>query len=122
MVLDDDPTTRRFLRDVLEKLFQHRVTEAANVKQGLSQVRVSCPDMILLDQHLPDGTAVDFCQLLSQMQAPKDVPKWLITGEKPLAWDSGFWERFNVRGFMVKPFPIELIDDVIHRCLPEFVA
>ena len=119
MIVDDDPTTRSFLRDVLVKLFGHRVTVASSIEQGLEHVRGSCPDLILLDRHLPDGTALEFCRRLSEFQAASEVPKWLITGEKPLSWDAGFWRRFNVQGVLVKPFRIDLIDHIVHQCLQE---
>lgn len=117
LIVDDDLLTRRFLRDVLEKLLRHTVEEASSVAAALERAGTTQFDLVFLDQNLPDGTALDLCQALSQLQPHLLTPKWLITGEKPLVWDTKVWTHFGVQGYLVKPFRIHAITDVLNRCL-----
>ena len=117
LILDDDALTRQFVHDVVEKLYHHHAVEASNLKEGLQCVHAQPPDLIFLDQHLPDGTATEFCQLLAQVRSTPEIPIWLITGEKPLSWDPESWRKLGVRGFLVKPFHIEYLHEVIEQCL-----
>jgi len=115
LVVDDDPVIRQFLRDVLEKLLGHTVTEASSLQKVLQLGSPPPVDFIFLDQTLPDGTALDVCQALSQLSGWGEVPKWLITGEKPLEWDPELWSRFKVRGYTVKPIRIDQIEKILNK-------
>jgi DNA-binding response OmpR family regulator len=117
LVMDDDLTTRRFLRDILEKYLKHTVSEASTVENALEQTRLNRFDLMLLDQHLPDGNAVDFCHTLARDRSQQDIPKWIITGEKPLEEDSLMWQQLRVAGHLVKPFHIEHVLRVVEQCL-----
>lgn len=115
LVLDDDPTTRQFLRDILEKILKHQVSEAGSVGKALELAGGQAFDLMLLDLRLPDGTAMDVCKGLKERGTGADVPKWVITGEKPLDWDEALWASFGVRGCLVKPFPIEKLVGLIEQ-------
>jgi CheY-like chemotaxis protein len=118
LVMDDDSVTRVFLGDVLGKLFNHTVHAAASVEEALDAAVRAPMDLMFLDQNLPDGTAVEFCETLAQAPGRRTVPKWLVTGEKPLRWDAAFWRGFDVRGCLIKPFRIDQIERILQECLP----
>lgn len=117
LVLDDDPVTRQFLRDVLEKLLKHSVEDASRVESAVEIARGRPFDFMFLDMNLPDGTALDFCRALSRLDIGVGTPKCLITGNKPLEWDSGPWSGFGVKGCLVKPFKIDSLVDILNECL-----
>lgn len=119
LILDDDATTRKLLRDVFERLLKHGVKEAVNVSEAVQLARTESFDLMFLDQNLPDGTVLDFCQMLAQLGISKKIPKWVVTGEKPLEWNSQIWYRYGVLGYMVKPFQIETLIDIADRCLKQ---
>ncbi|MCL4547316.1 MAG: sigma-54 dependent transcriptional regulator [Bacteroidetes bacterium] len=66
LVVDDEKLIRWSLKQNLEKE-SFNVLEAENVKIGLEQVSESEPDLIILDQRLPDGTGIEFIQKLREM-------------------------------------------------------
>ena len=113
LVIDDDPIVRQFLRDVLEKLFHHTVLEASSLENVIEITNQPVVDFILLDQTLPDGTALDVCQSLRQISGWENVPKWIITGERPLKWDQKFWSLLSVKGYLVKPLHIDQIENLL---------
>ncbi len=66
LVVDDEKLIRWSLRQHLQNL-SFSVLEAETVKIGLSRVSEFEPDLIILDQHLPDGTGIEFIQKLKEM-------------------------------------------------------
>ena len=52
LVVDDEPSMRRYLQTVLE-LDSYRVTTAANGDEALEQVQKWSPDLVLLDMVMP---------------------------------------------------------------------
>jgi len=63
LVVDDEPTMRRFLRPALEGQ-GYRVIEAASASEALVQATTHNPDLVLLDLGLPDGDGVDVTRRL----------------------------------------------------------
>ena len=55
MVVDDDPDVVEILRLVLETA-GYEVASANSAAQGLEKVKEFCPDLVLLDVMMPDGT------------------------------------------------------------------
>ena len=59
LVVEDDPSIRRFLTTSLP-LHGLEVVEAADLRAALAAVSTHPPDLVLLDLGLPDGDGVDF--------------------------------------------------------------
>lgn len=59
LIVEDEPPIRRFLRNTLG-VQNYRVVEAADGREGLSQLAAARPDLILLDLGLPDMDGLDF--------------------------------------------------------------
>jgi CheY-like chemotaxis protein len=59
LIVDDDPAMRAVLRSAVAR-HADRVAEAADGRDALRAMRAECPDLVLLDLHLPppDGWAV----------------------------------------------------------------
>ncbi|MCL6097188.1 MAG: sigma-54 dependent transcriptional regulator [Bacteroidetes bacterium] len=66
LVVDDEKLIRWSLKQNLQKE-SFNVLEAESVKIGLELVSESEPDLIILDQRLPDGTGIEFIQKLREM-------------------------------------------------------
>ena len=70
IVIEDEPTIRRFIRMSLEAE-GCQVHEAESVKRGLIEAGTRHPDMVVLDLGLPDGDGVDF---IRDLRAWSDIP------------------------------------------------
>ena len=65
LIVEDDPTLRRLLRDNL--VFEgYRVEAVADGKSAIAHVRSSAPDLVVLDLTLPDIDGMELCPLLRQ--------------------------------------------------------
>ncbi len=104
LVVDDDPGTRRFVRDTLTKAgYAPLVTGAPDDLAGL--IRAERPELVLLDLLLPgrDGT-----ELLQEIPELSDLPVIFISG---YGRDETVTQAFELGAddYIVKPFsPTEL--------------
>jgi two-component system, OmpR family, KDP operon response regulator KdpE len=69
LVVDDDPSIRRLLRNAL--FLHYRVVEAATAVEAMASVRRDRPDLVLLELQLPD---IDGLDLIRKMRAQSQLP------------------------------------------------
>ena len=58
LIIDDERNFREFLAEALE-VEGYGVTQAATARAGLALARQELPQIVLLDQNLPDGSGLD---------------------------------------------------------------
>jgi phosphoserine phosphatase RsbU/P len=63
LVVDDDLVTNRMIQRVLARAGFQPVG-AYSVAEALGKLKESCPDLVLLDVNLPDGSGFDVCRHL----------------------------------------------------------
>lgn len=103
LIVDDDPSLRRFLRTELE-LEGYSCQEAASGQEALALIRGEPWDLLLLDWTLPDFSGVEICR---RLRASHDAtPVLMLTGvdgieDRVKALDAG------ADDYLVKPFSIE---------------
>ncbi len=108
LVVDDEPTVRALVRDVLEEE-GHEVLLAEDGYAGLRMAESHRPDCVVLDVMMPglDGHAV--LQRLRASDGGLDLPVVMLTAA---ADDSHAWQAWTegVDYFLPKPFePLELL-------------
>jgi DNA-binding response OmpR family regulator len=54
---------------------------ARTIKSAQELINQRCPDLILLDNQLPDGRGIDFCRVLKNDSRTKQTPVILVTGD-----------------------------------------
>ena len=99
LVVDDEPTMRRFLRPALESQ-GYRVVEATSASEALVQASAHNPDLVLLDLGLPDRDGVEVTRRLREWSG---VPIVVISArdreaDKVAALDAG------ADDYLTKPF------------------
>lgn len=78
LIVDDNPTVRRYLRAILEQQESwHVCGEARTGAEALHTVLQSPPDLIVLDYQMPDLNGVDIARQISEM-FPK-IPILMVT-------------------------------------------
>lgn len=77
LIVEDDPTLREVLQMQVEDM-GHQPRTAATVREARRQLEDTCPDLVLLDHQLPDGTGLE---LLREIQSrPCMPPVIMMTG------------------------------------------
>ena len=102
LVVDDDPDIRVSLEEAL-KVAGYEVDGAGTGAGALAICQQQCPDLVLLDQMLPDLDGLEVCRRLRETPATARVPIVFVTARTG--------ERERVRGlaagaddYVVKPF------------------
>ena len=101
LVVDDSPTDRQYLTDMLTKNgFQ--VTTAENAEEALSKVKQVNPDLVLMDVVMPGQNGYQATRSLSKDDATKHIPVIMCTS-KGQETDKVWGMRQGARDYIVKP-------------------
>ena len=73
LVVDDSPTDRQHLTDVLTKA-GYKVTGAASAEEALAKVKQAKPDLVLMDVVMPGQNGFQATRALSTDEATKHIP------------------------------------------------
>jgi two-component system response regulator MprA len=114
MVVDDAASIRALLVDVL-RAEGHAVSEASDGLAALEELAGVHPDLIVLDLMMPamDGRA--FAAACQSRTHGRKVPIMLMSASPRLWQMADQLRRFDVRGFMSKPFDIDIFVAAVDR-------
>src|SRR6266480_1927797 len=114
LLIDDDPD---LLRDRVSHVFPapaHRVEIAQTGAEGLERVAAACPDVILLDLRLPDGSGLDILRQLRRIDAR--IPVVMVTVAR--SSDSAIEAmRHGAYDYLLKPIDLQKLGRVISEAL-----
>ncbi len=101
LLIEDEPQLRRFLRPMLHSE-GYRLIEAETAAEGLRQVEVGKPELVLLDLGLPDGDGIEVTR---QLRAWTQVPIIVVSArgmevDKIAAFEAG------ADDYLIKPFGV----------------
>ena len=107
LVVDDDPTTRTLLGDILSH-DGHQVTLAASGEEALEAFAADAPDLVLLDVMMPGIDGFETCRRMRALDPLEDVPILMLTGaDDYAAIDRAFTAQAT--DFLTKPFKWKLL-------------
>lgn len=101
LVVDDSPTDRQYLRDLLVK-GGYAVTTAESAEQALLQVKEQRPDLVLMDVVMPGLNGFQATRALSKDSSTRDIPV-IIVSTKGQETDRVWGMRQGARDYVVKP-------------------
>ncbi|MFA5060649.1 MAG: response regulator [Candidatus Omnitrophota bacterium] len=78
LTIEDTPSDQRFIQRVLEK-DGYKVLTADNGKSGLRIAKAQKPDLIILDEILPDIRGTEVCGLLKIDAETHNIPVLFLT-------------------------------------------
>ena len=101
LVVDDSPTDRQHLTDILAKS-GYTVSTAASAEEALAKVRQAKPDLVLMDVVLPGHNGYQATRELAKDEGTKHIPVILCTS-KGQETDKVWGMRQGARDYLVKP-------------------
>ena len=108
LVVDDSPTERYFLSDILIKN-GFSVSTAENGEEALLKVKADRPQLILMDVVMPGQNGFQVTRAISRNPETQDVPIIICTS-KGQETDRIWGLRQGARDYLVKPVdPQELL-------------
>ncbi len=111
LVVDDEPSTRELLRDILEPE-GYTVEEAADGLAAAARIAAGGLDCVLLDVMLPDVDGLELCREVRASEADEHLPIIMVTAlGSDLQRHAGF--AVGADDYVAKPFEVaDLLDRV----------
>ena len=101
LVVDDSPTERHFLKEILTKA-GHQLVFAFNGEEGVAKARSEMPDLIVMDVVMPGLNGFQACRSMTQDETTKHIPIILCT-TKNQETDKIWAMRQGAKGYVTKP-------------------
>jgi response regulator NasT len=117
VVVEDDPTSRLFLKEVIQLQLGHEVVaEAATGTDMVRTVLEHEPDLVIFDIHLPH---IDGLEALRQIYQTRVVAAVAITGDREQDLVNRAMEE-HVLAFLIKPVEIHQLGPAIQVAWARF--
>lgn len=111
MIIDDSPTERFFLQDLLTKKGFNVVT-AESGEDGVARAKVEMPDLILMDVVMPGLNGFQATRQISKAPETAHIPIFMCT-TKDQETDRVWGVRQGAKDYLVKPVnPDELLSKI----------
>jgi len=101
LVVDDSPTDRQYLTELLAKN-GYKVSTAESAEDALSKVKQQKPDLVLMDVVMPGQSGFQATRTLSKDEATKNIPVIICT-TKGQDTDKAWGMKQGARDYVVKP-------------------
>ncbi len=105
LVVDDEKTNVELLTRYLNRE-GYAVTTAFNGEEALAQIKITAPDVLLLDVHMPVLDGLSVCHALRAEFATKSLPIILLTARNTLE-DRLLGFRAGADDYIGKPYDLE---------------
>lgn len=108
LIVEDNGDMRAFLKSLLSHEF--RVRTAANGREGLEQVMLKAPDVVLTDVMMPEMTGIELCAALKRQEPRiRSIPVIMVTSKAEREMRVEGLEQ-GADDYITKPFhPRELL-------------
>lgn len=112
LIVEDDP----LFAEILETFLEHKQCKtivADHLQAAKDILLVSTFDLILLDNHLPDGDGINFVPFIKNL--PYKAPVMMVTAEDNQIVMSEAFDK-GADDFLIKPISVDLLWHKILRC------
>jgi DNA-binding response OmpR family regulator len=117
LIVDDEESVRRLLRDTLE-LDGYRVREAADAMEASARIVEELPDCIVLDVMMPGMSGIELLGSLRGDPTTADVPVLMLTAADDDATTWAGWSG-GASCYVPKPFDVDhVLNWVARLCNP----
>lgn len=101
LVVDDSPTDRQYLSDMLSKS-GYKVSTADSAEEALAKAKQLNPDLVLMDVVMPGQNGFQATRALTRDDATKHIPVIICTS-KGQETDKVWGLRQGAKDYIVKP-------------------
>ena len=116
LVVEDHPTNRKLVRDILVRA-GYKVLEAASADDGLALARSQSPDLIVMDMQLPGMDGLTATRVLKSDMRTKTIPVLALTAHA-MSGDAQHFLRGGCDAYLPKPLRYANFLEVVQGLLP----
>lgn len=114
LVVDDFPTMRRIVKNLLKQIGFEHIDEAENGQQALEKLKVGGYGLVITDWNMPVMEGIDLLRNIRKTEGIKDIPVLMVTAE---AEKEKVIEaiKAGVDNYIVKPFTAEVLKEKLEK-------
>jgi two-component system chemotaxis response regulator CheY len=114
LVVDDFPTMRRIIKNLLKQIGFEDIDEAEDGVQALNKLKSKSYGLIVSDWNMPNMEGIDLLRNVRQDTVLKDIPFLMVTAE---AEKEKVIEaiKAGVDNYIVKPFTAEVLKEKLEK-------
>ncbi len=112
LVVDDSRTSRRILKDLLEKNGHVVVGEAVNGQDGYDSYNKLNPDIVTMDITMPEVDGIESLRLIKKVDPNAKVIMITAAGQKEKMMEA---LKYGASDFISKPFNEDVVLDTIKK-------
>lgn len=114
LVVDDFPTMRRIIKNLLKQIGFEHIEEAENGTQALNKLKNDSFGLVVSDWNMPEMDGITFLRNTRQSEDFKGIPFLMVTAE---AEKEKVIEaiKAGVDSYVVKPFTSEILKVKIEK-------
>lgn len=113
LIIDDSRTSRRILKDILERAGYQIAGEAVNGKEGFDEYVKLKPDIVTLDITMPVMDGIDCLKLIRRNNPNAKVVMITAAGQKDKMMEA---VKLGAAEFVAKPFVEETVLEALKHC------
>ena len=114
LIVDDSRTSRKFLRDILEKSGNEIVGEAVNGREGFDLYQKLRPDIVTMDITMPVMDGLDSLKLIMRFDPAAKVVMVTAAGQQQKMLEA---VKLGALEFIAKPFDTPTIAETVNKIM-----
>ena len=116
LIVDDSFTSRRIMRQMLERMGIEQFSEAENGREAIELIETEFFDLIVTDYNMPEVDGEQLSQFIRNQSTQQSVPVLMVTSETDTSRLAGIAQS-GVSAVFDKPFTVETLRETIQRVL-----
>ncbi|CAB3780503.1 Chemotaxis protein CheY [Paraburkholderia caffeinitolerans] len=116
LVVDDFPTMRRIVRNLLKELGYSNVDEAEDGAAGLARLRSGSYDFVISDWNMPNLDGLAMLKAIRADASLSQLPVLMVTAESKKE-NIIAAAQAGASGYVVKPFTAATLDEKLNKIL-----
>jgi two-component system chemotaxis response regulator CheY len=116
LVVDDFPTMRRIVRNLLKELGYANVDEAEDGQAGLARLRSGGYEFVISDWNMPNLDGLSMLKEIRADAALSHLPVLMVTAESKKE-NIIAAAQAGASGYVVKPFTAATLDEKLNKIL-----
>ena len=121
LVVDDFPTMRRIIRNLLKELGFLHVDEAEDGAVGLAKLKGGDFQFVVSDWNMPNMTGIDMLKAIRADESLKHLPVLMVTAEARKE-DIVLAAQSGAAGYIVKPFTKATLEEKVQKIMQKLAA
>ncbi|MCM2130386.1 chemotaxis response regulator CheY [Larsenimonas rhizosphaerae] len=114
LVVDDFPTMRRIVRNLLKELGYTNVEEAEDGQQGLEKLKAGSFEFVVSDWNMPNLDGLEMLKCIRADGALSHLPVLMVTAEAKKE-NIIAAAQAGANGYVVKPFTAATLEEKLNK-------